>query len=187
MRRGGMLRRGDNRPHWLFDPATKDSDVALSVGNAYATANSSNGSAVSDVSRNGIYYTEVKVLAIGGGMAIGVTSSSFDPSSGSVVGGSTGSLAYKSNGDIYRDGVFLDAFLPYTTGDYMGMAFDSSAGKMWFYPKTTWLPGIPPSGSSYACTFTPTRIGVHLINAAQVRVPDALANPPHKPTGYGAF
>ena len=130
-----------------WNPADKSSKITLSNGNftASGTQSASNASVRGVQSRAaGKSFFE---LAITGGNVLGVGLANANESLDNYVGQSADSIGYARNGGIFSAAASVGTGPSYAVGDYIGVAVDFSAAKVWFLKNGTSVSGNPATGS----------------------------------------
>lgn len=141
-----------------WNPADKSSDIALSGGDLIATKINSDGveavRATTGIS-SGARYFEVVVDVAGAGsgefILIGIANSTFPITGGP--GQDTDSHGYyQDTGQKYFNNVLSAFGATYKTdGDVIGVAYDATAGKLWWSKNGVWQgSGDPDTGTNEA-------------------------------------
>lgn len=137
-----------------WSPTAKSTVATLSNGNltvTFATSGQWRAIRAGASIPTGKYYWEILcVSGSGGNMSVGIVDSTFtnfeqNPSS---------PAAYRSTGDKQKDGSGLTAYgSSWAAGDWMGVAFDTAAGSIWFRKTGVWqASGDPATGANPAYT-----------------------------------
>ncbi len=125
-----------------LDPAHKSTNISLVTGNLEATSAGGGypggqGGVISIISKSsGKWYWEVKVIGTAANCFIGLANTSYSPSispgydnnSWAYYGGSGANACYHNLPTTVGSG-----FPTYTTGDYIGLAYDAGAATVQFY------------------------------------------------------
>lgn len=137
-----------------FDPTQTNSNVTLSASDRTATRTT--GSGLGGVARatigksSGKWYTEfLAVTSSSGNLAFGLVLSTFNPLVANYLGGTAIDWGYWSDGSRYLSGSATGGHASFTNGDVIGMAWDATAGKLWWAKNNTWQSsGDPAAGTS---------------------------------------
>ena len=106
----------------------------FSEGNTFSDQSSANTLQFSTILvTQGKWYMEVKVVAVGGLAAVGIS----DPSIYDNGNPDTKIISYRSNGQKKNLGTASSYGNTFTTGDIIGMAFDADDGNLYFYKNGT--------------------------------------------------
>ncbi len=145
-----------------MSPLDKASSATIATGNLAATTAGSNGSVKATVPfPAGKWYFEVTATSVNGGgtEAIGIIPQSQLPSNNMSDAGKLGyALDCSNSARKFEDGT-ATAYGTYTrtSGQVYMVAFDQSAGKLWFGQNGTWLAsGDPANGTSPTSSSIPT-------------------------------
>jgi hypothetical protein len=139
-----------------WNPADKSADVTLSAANltmTRSTAGSAWSTARATTSKaSGKWYFEVRVDTAVADMMIGIAPSSLVLTN--YPGSDTTSFGFYSlNGNKYNNSIGAAYGASYTTADVIGVAYDATAGKVWFSKNNVWIAsGDPATGINPAYT-----------------------------------
>lgn len=141
-----------------WNPSDKDASVSLSNGNKTASLTGAGPTAPGVRSlalASGKVYVEVHVDAdhSSGDVSVGVANSSAALTGTSFVGGDGNAIGWRDAGAVLKGGANQGTIASYGAGDYLGIAYDSAAAKVWFSKNGVWQSGDPAAGSGgFACS-----------------------------------
>jgi hypothetical protein len=135
-----------------WNPSDKAAGITLSNGNLTAAANTTAYDVVRAVKglSSGKWYWEVHFDS-GSFSAVGIATASASLSSN--LGSDANGWGYNYSGTVLNNGSTLVTVSSYAIGDYVNVAFDADAGKLYFGKNGTWQnSAVPSSGTGAVAT-----------------------------------
>lgn len=137
-----------------WNPSDKGAAITLSDSDLTATCNTTtsypSAAAVRStifVSKVARFYWEIQVVNTGTYFTVGCASQNANLAN--YLGSQAEGWGFRQNGEFWHDGAFSSQS-GFTQGDYVGVALDKIAGRLWFSVNGVWITGDPAAGTGAA-------------------------------------
>lgn len=178
-----------------FGGSVKSADIVLS--NGFNTAGKSGGSGswrgvLGNGALSGPIYFEISITSLNGLYWFGIGNNSSAVNESPATGGAGTAYLYSSDGYKGDGSSATSIGTTYGAGDIVGIAFDPSAGKIWFAKNNTWVSSGNPSAGTNAVfsgisgNYMPLAAMSGTAGSTSVTIADAANQTYSPPSGFTA-
>lgn len=149
----GRGSRGGPLTYATLNPADKGSNISLSGGDLVFSSSSGTWNSVRGTQGKaaGKWYFYVRLTSFPGGSNIICGVGTTSASTGNYPGSNSSGWGVQDNGALTNGGIVGSAGISWAANDYVQIALDVAAGKLWFGKNGTWV-GDPAAGTGSSFT-----------------------------------